>query len=92
MFIILNFITVVYAIIIGILLLKNKKYSKLKKFNTILIQILIALTGSLIERKGAANSLKENGIIRTLDYFMIVLSFLICIVANIEITKLKKGQ
>lgn len=37
MFIILNFITVVYAIIIGILLLKNKKYSKLKKFNTILI-------------------------------------------------------
>ncbi|WP_302429763.1 hypothetical protein [Fusobacterium varium] len=92
MFIILNFITVVYAIIIGVVLLKNKKYSKLKRFHTILILILLALVGGSVAGKGAVNSIKETGAIGTLNYFMMILSFLVCVVASIEIPKLKKDK
>lgn len=90
MFIILNLITVVYATIIGVLLIKNKKYNKSKRFSSILILILISLVGALVAGKGAVNSLKENGVIGILNYFMMIVSFLVCVVANIEIPKLKK--
>lgn len=90
MFIILNIATVIYAIIIGVVLLKNKKYSKLKRFHTILILILLALVGGSVAGKGAVNSIKETRAIGTLNYFMMILSFLVCVVASIEIPKLKK--
>ncbi|MDU1912512.1 hypothetical protein [Fusobacterium sp.] len=67
MFIILNIVTVIYAIIIGVVLLKNKKYSKLKRFHTILILILLALVGGSVAGKGAVNSIKETGAIGTLN-------------------------
>ena len=92
MFIILNIVTVIYAIIIGVVLLKNKKYSKLKRFHTILILILLALVGGSVAGKGAVNSIKETGAIGTLNYIMMILSFLVCVVASIEIPKLKKDK
>lgn len=92
MFIILNIVTVIYAIIIGVVLLKNKKYSKLKRFHTILILILLALVGGSVAGKGAVNSIKETGAIVTLNYFMMILSFLVCVIASIEIPKLKKDK
>lgn len=82
----------IFTLIIGVVLLKNKKYSKLKRFSTILILILLALVGESVVGKGAVNSVKEAGTIGTLNYFMTILSFLVCVVASIEIPKLKKDK
>ena len=53
---------------------------------------MLALVGGSVAGKGAVNSIKETGAIGTLNYFMMILSFLVCVVASIEIPKLKKDK